>query len=334
MRYTTVFPAGPSVSILGLGCAALLGRAGRRDSLKALSAAWDAGITFYDTARSYGYGESEALLGEFFVGGLRHKAVICTKFGILPAARNWKQRGKPVAQALVRAFPSLRGIARRNAAGQLIAGEFSVELLRSSLETSLRRLRTDYVDMLLLHAAPVSVLAQNDLLGEMERLVESGKVRMAGISGEADVIAASFTQRPQPLRTAQFAMNLAHMELAEKTTAAARDGWFLVANHPFGGQDGVAEFSRKMEVIRHDASVDPVLRAKIQPDATLMPEVVLNLILRGTGVHAVIPSMMDTRHLQANLSAIEGCRFTDAELAILRGLLSGARGPLRDVDSI
>ncbi|HEY0309234.1 MAG TPA: aldo/keto reductase [Acidobacteriaceae bacterium] len=312
---------GPEVSVLGLGCAAMLGRTGRRESLAALTAAWDAGITFYDTARSYGYGESERLLGEFFAGERRQKAVICTKFGILPAARNWKQRVKPLAQAAVKLFPGLRAVAQRQAAGQIVAGEFSVELLHSSLETSLRALRMEYVDMLLLHAAPMSVLAQDDLMEALQRLVEAGKVRMAGISGEHDVIAASFAQRPRALTTAQFAMNSQQMSFADATEKAAREGWFLVANHPFGGPAGVSACKQRIEAMRNDASLPVELREKLAPDAQLMPEVVLNVILRGTGVQAVIPAMMQLRHLTGNVRAVQECRFAPEELALLRNAL-------------
>jgi aryl-alcohol dehydrogenase-like predicted oxidoreductase len=321
MRYVSMGLGGPDVSVLGLGCSAMLGRTGRRESLAALGAAWDAGITFYDTARSYGYGESEGLLGEFFAGERRQKAVICTKFGIVPAARNWKQRVKPLAQAVVKLFPGLRGVARRQAAGQMVVGDFSVGLLHSSLETSLRALRTDYVDMLLMHAAPMSALQQDDLLGELQRLVEAGKVRAAGISGERDVIAASFAQRPHGLTTAQFAMNVLQMDIADETAKAAQEGWFLVANHPFGGPVGVSECRPRIEAMREDASLPAALHEKLTPDPQLMPEVLLNAILSGTGVHAVIPAMMLPAHLAGNVRAVEECRFTAEELAMLREAL-------------
>jgi aryl-alcohol dehydrogenase-like predicted oxidoreductase len=304
----------------------MLGRAGRRESLAALGAAWDAGITFYDTARSYGYGESERLLGEFFASK-RDQAVICTKFGILPAARNWKQAVKPVVRAAVRMIPALREAVQRQAASQIIATDFSVELLYASLDASLRALRTEYVDMLLLHAAPMSVLAQDDLFAALERLVEAGKVRMAGISGELDVVAASFAQSPRALTTAQFAMNASRMAFAAETQKAARDGWFLVANHPFGGPAGVGECMQKIAAMRNDASLPAALREKLavsqlNGDAQLMPEIVLNAILSGTGVQAVIPAMMKPGHLAANLRAVEHCRFTPDELALLRAALS------------
>lgn len=325
MRYVSMPVGGPEVSVLGLGCAAMLGRTGRRESVAALTAAWDAGITFYDTARSYGYGESEGLLGEFLAGERRQRAVICTKFGILPAERNWKQRVKPLAQAAVRLLPALRGMAQRQAAGQIVAGAFSVELLQRSLETSLRALRMEFVDMLLLHAAPLSVLAQDDLMAALGRLVESGKVRMAGISGAQEVVAASFAQRPAALTTAQFAMNAQQLDFADTTEKAAREGWFLVANHPFGGPAGVSACRQKVEAMRQDAALPAELREKLTPDAQLMPEVVLNAILSGTGVHAVIPAMMQPKHLAGNVRAIESCRFSAAEIALLRSALRASK---------
>src|ERR1700712_3829402 len=183
------------MSVLGFGCAALMGRASHGELLKALGTAFDAGITFFDNARSYGYGASEGLLGQF-LQGRRDKAIICTKFGILPVARNWKQLVKPVARAAVRLVPSLRQAAQRQAANQLNANQFSVATLQSSLETSLRQLHTDHVDMLLMHEPPASVLEQEDLLEALGRLMEQGKVRMAGIAAEQPVMLETFANRP------------------------------------------------------------------------------------------------------------------------------------------
>src|ERR1700712_6028329 len=183
------------VSVLGFGCAALMGRASRGESLKALGIALDAGITFFDNARSYGYGASEGLLGQF-LQGRRDKVILCTKFGILPVARNWKQMMKPVARAALRLVPSLRQAAQRHASNQFNANQFSLATLQSSLETSLRQLRTDYVDMLLMHEPPASVLEQEDLLEALARLMEQGKVRMAGIAAEQPVMLETFANRP------------------------------------------------------------------------------------------------------------------------------------------
>lgn len=324
MRYVSLPNGGPDVSVLGLGCAAMMGSAGRRESLVALAAAYDSGINFFDTARSYGYGASEGLLGEF-CAGRRDQVVICTKFGILPAAHTWKQSIKPLARSVLRLFPGLRKAARKQA-GQLFTGnQFSVETLRNSLDTSLRELKTDYVDILLMHAAPMSVLAQDDLLAELQSLVAAGKVRMAGISGEHDGIAATLSQRPPILQTAQFACNIEHFGFLDEIAAnqTAQPGMFMVANHPFGGPIGVAETRSRIAALRDTPDLPQNLRAKLDPgDPQLLPEVVLNTILTGTGIDAVVPAMLQPRHLKSNCQAIADCRFTFAELAQVRRALT------------
>jgi aryl-alcohol dehydrogenase-like predicted oxidoreductase len=302
----------------------MLGRASRKQSLDALGAAVDAGITFFDTARSYGYGGSEGLLGEFLAGSAavrRDQVVLCTKFGIMPASRGWRQRLKPLARAAIKAFPGLRQAAQRQAASQLIAGQFTVETLKTSFETSLRELKTDYVDMLLLHAAPENVLAQEDLLAAIERLIESGKVRMAGISADLPVISKYFDRRPKALTTAQFALNLSLMDFVAQTQR--NQDLLLVANHPFGGPGGNA--AERIDTLRQNASLPRELREKLSPgDPQVLPEVVLNCVLNGTGVAAVIPAMMQLHHIESNVRAVEQCRFSADELALLREELTRA----------
>jgi len=312
---------GPQVSVLGFGCAAMGGRSSRKESLTAIAAAWDAGITFYDTARSYGYGQSEGLVGEF-LRDKRDSAVICTKFGILPANQGgWKQKLKPLARGALKVFPGLRGAVRKQVGDQFIAGQFTVETLRSSFETSLRELKTDYVDILLLHAAPASVLEQDDLLEALDRLVQSGKVRLAGISGEIPVIERYFAKRPKALGTAQFALNLSTIGFAE--TTRRNSDLLLVANHPYGGPSGAAGGRAMVEYLRSAAEIPADLREKLDPaDPQVLPELVLNSILDGTGVSAVIPAMMQVRHITSNVRAVENSRFSSQELEILRGCLA------------
>jgi aryl-alcohol dehydrogenase-like predicted oxidoreductase len=297
----------------------MMGRIGRRESEAALGAAFDAGINFFDTARSYGYGASEGVVGSF-CSNRRDQVVICTKFGILPAAHGWKQAIKPLARNVLKVFPGLRKTAQRQAGTLFTAGQFSVDVLRTSFETSLRQLKTDYVDILLMHAAPLSVLAQDDLLDAMHRLVEEGKVRMAGISGELEVIQATLAQRPAVLKTAQFACNMHHFDFLSQT----RDtGLFLVANHPFGGPSGIANCRLRITALRTSPTISVELREKLNAsDPSLMPEVVLNAILIGTGIGSVIPAMMQVKHLHSNCRAVTECRFTPQEIEQLRTALA------------
>jgi aryl-alcohol dehydrogenase-like predicted oxidoreductase len=304
--------------VLGFGCSAMLGRVGRRASLAALGAAFDAGITFYDTARSYGYGESEALLGEF-LRGRRDSVVISTKFGILPARTNLlKEAMKPVMRRLLQLAPDARKVMRKQIAAQFSGGHFSVAELHESLEASLRALRTDYVDLLFLHEAPVSVLEQEDLVGELERLVSEGKVRQFGIASGPNVVQ---TALDAGWRTVQFRCNVFNLGLAGRMEADS--DVIAIANHPFGGGGNIAASKARLTALSEDANAPASMREKLRvvDDATLA-DAVLNVITRDTGVQVVVPSMLRVDHVRANVAAIEHSRFSSEELRWLRDAIA------------
>src|SRR5437868_4513715 len=95
-------------SVIGMGCASLGSRVGRREGLRALDRAFDAGVTWFDVAPSYGDAEAETILGEF-VRGRRDKVKICTKVGIRPARTPFAMRAaKPILRSAVDAVPMLR----------------------------------------------------------------------------------------------------------------------------------------------------------------------------------------------------------------------------------
>jgi aryl-alcohol dehydrogenase-like predicted oxidoreductase len=305
-------------SVLGFGCGAVLGRVGRGDSLRAMGAAWDAGINVFDTARSYGYGEAEGLLGEF-LAGRRDEAVIFTKFGIWPERQQgWKQMAKPIVRGLLKLAPGARSLVRRGAAGQMTANQFTVPVLRSSLEESLRRLRTEYVDVLFMHSAPASVLEQDDLMAELAKVVAEGKVRFAGISAEPEVIGAAIDREIPGLQAMQFPANVFDLGVTNYTRRSTGKHLF-VANHPFGGVMRVDEGKRLIAAMAKAEDVPSELRTKLADGSNLLlADVVFNAIMRGTGIDVVVPAMMKTENLQTNVRAILESRFTDGEVAMLR----------------
>lgn len=306
-------------SVLGLGCGSVMGRVGRSDSLRAMGAAWEAGVNVFDVARSYGYGEAEGLLGEF-LRGRRSEAVIATKFGISPDGRSWKSAIKPVVRHGLRLFPRARPLVRRLAGGERTAAEFTVPLLRASLEESLRQLVTDYVDVLFLHGPPASVMAHDDLMAELAQAVTAGKVRVAGVSGEPDVVRHA-AQGPAVVQALQAAVNIFDLGVIDTARATNR---LFVANHPFGGLSGIARGSTLLRAIGADETVAPELREKLRHvDNQVLADVVLGVVRRGTGVDTVIPSMMTLENLHANVAAIEHSRFTDDEITALRTRFAG-----------
>src|SRR2546430_9374750 len=97
-----------TASAVGMGCASLGSRVGYREGLRALSRAFDVGVTWFDVAPSYGDAEAETILGEF-ARGKRDKVQICTKVGILPARTSFATRAaKPILRLSVNLVPTLR----------------------------------------------------------------------------------------------------------------------------------------------------------------------------------------------------------------------------------
>lgn len=313
------FVRGP---LLGFGCSAMMGRVGRKASLAALAAAYDAGILFYDTARSYGYGESEALLGEF-LRGRRDKVLVSTKFGILPAAIPPLKRAlKPVARTFLRWAPGARGAMQGSLTAMSSAGHFGVAALHESLDASLRALRTDYVDFLFLHEAPANVLQQDDLFAALRRLVAAGKVRRFGIASSQPVVQAALAARLPGLESLQFPCNVLDLELPENLSTASGE-IVAIANHPFGGAAGVALGKTLLATFAGAFETPVVLREKLEAiDDALLADVVLNTITRGTRVQVVVPSMLRLDHLRANVAAMQHSRFSSEELRWLRSAIA------------
>lgn len=308
---------------IGFGCSALLGRSGRTESLRALAAAWDEGVRFFDTARAYGYGESETLLGEF-LQGRRGNAIISTKFGMLAARQSgWKQVARALARKILAVAPSAHAMLHTVATRQFISSQFTIPILQQSIEQSLRKLNTDHVDILFLHSAPASVLDQDDLLEAIGRLVETGKVRIAGLSAEPDVVELAMERQTHPLRAMQFPCNVFNISGAARFAQRGAGDYVWIANRPYGG---VARIQRCREVLRglvDKHELDAVLCEKLGAmEDAVFADVVLNVILRDSGVHVVIPAMMRVEHIRTNVRAVVRSRFDSREIAQIRQALA------------
>jgi hypothetical protein len=117
-------------------------------------------------------------------------------------------------------------------------------------------------------------------------------------------------------------MNPFSMNLASQTPDAAKS-LMLIANHPFGGAEGIARCRTLIDRLHQDPAVPQSLREKLDArDEGLLPEFVLNSIVGDTGVSVVIPSMMKPAHLHGNMRAIDQCRFSPSELQLIRNSLA------------
>lgn len=186
----------------------LMARLNRKQSLRLLDVALDAGITHFDTARLYGYGEAEGVLGRF-LGGRRSTVTVTTKLGILPPRRSPAlSLAKGLARRVVSFSPHLRTAFRRKAEGMVQAGRFDVPTARQSLETSLRELRTDYIDYLLMHECKVKDLESPDLLRFVEDCQRQGKVLQFGVATTAEDTVGVVLHRKAFAQVIQFPNSL------------------------------------------------------------------------------------------------------------------------------
>lgn len=135
------------VSVVGLGCNNFGRRLDAHQTERVVHAALDAGITFFDTADSYGGSQSETFLGRA-LKGRRSEAVVATKFG--SKLDQWRHGAAPT-------------------------------YVRRAVEDSLRRLDTDVIDLYQLHRPDPSVPIE-DTLGALDALVREGLVREIGCS--------------------------------------------------------------------------------------------------------------------------------------------------------
>lgn len=163
MRYRLLGSTGIEVSEIGFGGWAVGGSMDARgvpigwsgvndeDSLAAIRRARELGVTFFDTADVYGYGRSESLIG-MALSRFRPSIVLATKVGGVRTGTGDFQQ------------------------------DFSKRHIFSSIDASLRRLRTDYIDVYQLHNPPLEVLRREEPQEAMEMLQERGKIRFWGVS--------------------------------------------------------------------------------------------------------------------------------------------------------
>ena len=135
------------VTVVGIGCNNFGGRIDEKRTHEVVDAALDAGINFFDTADMYANGKSEELLGQS-LGGRRPDVVIATKFG-----QEMEGQGRGARP----------------------------EYIRKAFQASLRRLKTDYVDLYQLHLPDPDVPIA-ETLGALDELVKAGQVREIGCS--------------------------------------------------------------------------------------------------------------------------------------------------------
>ncbi len=190
MRRVHVPALKQDVSAIGMGCASLGSRVAFSAGQRAILHAIDRGVSWIDVAPPYGDGMAEEWLGRI-LKGRRRDVVICTKCGIArPTISLGRRLLRPAARTAIAMVPSVRGlVSRARPTGR--RAPLTPAQIEASVVESLRRLGSDYVDVLALHEPDSVEACDPNLLFAMRRLVEKGMVRAISIAAGHEAIAAA-----------------------------------------------------------------------------------------------------------------------------------------------
>lgn len=199
---------GPLVSAQGLGCMGMsefYGPGDEAQNIATLERALELGITFWDTSDAYGPHTNEELIGRV-LQGRRDKVFLATKFGIVRDPAN----------------PAARGVSG------------SPAYVRQSVEGSLRRLKTDYIDLYYQHRVDRTVPIE-ETVGAMAELVKEGKVRHLGLSeASAASIARAAAAHPIAALQSEYSLWTRDPETTGTLAACREHGIAFVAYSPLG----------------------------------------------------------------------------------------------------
>ena len=272
------------VSAIGLGCLPMVGYYGgtyaKKDMIALIRRAYDSGVTFFDTAEVYGPYTSEEWVGEA-LAPVRDKVVIATKFGF------GVEEGRPTA---LNSRP---------------------DHIRRAVEGSLRRLRTDHIDLLYQHRVDPKV-PREDVAGTVKDLIREGKVLHFGLS-EASAASIRRAHAVQPVSAVQSEYSLLWREPETKIFPTLRElGIGLVPYCPLGRgflTGAIDENSRfttgrlstlpqfTPEALKHNMPLPRLIRSWAERKQCTMSQFAIAWLLAQAPWIAPIPGTTNPAHL-------------------------------------
>ena len=257
------------VSAIGLGCLPMVGYYGgtyaKKDMIALIRRAYDSGVTFFDTAEVYGPYTSEEWVGEA-LAPVRDKVVIATKFGF------GVEEGRPTA---LNSRP---------------------DHIRRAVEGSLRRLRTDHIDLLYQHRVDPKV-PMEDVAGTVKDLIREGKVLHFGLS-EASAASIRRAHAVQPVSAVQSEYSLLWREPETKIFPTLRElGIGLVPYCPLGRGFLTGAIDENSRFTTGRLSTLPQFRAWAERKQCTMSQFAIAWLLAQAPWIAPIPGTTNPAHL-------------------------------------
>lgn len=229
----------PSALPLGLGCSRLgsVNGASDEEARALLHMSLDLGIRFFDTSNIYAQGDSERLLGE--VLGTRDDCVICSKAGKF---LSWRKRLLVPLKGLLRrtarhSSRAQRGVAAARAAP--MPTRWDASFLTASLDSSLRRLKREQIEMFMLHSPPADVVMRGEAIDALEEAQRVGKIGLIGVSVD-DVPAAEAALKDPRIQALQVPLLPGETMFDSIVSQASRAQVVVIAREIMGGAQVIA----------------------------------------------------------------------------------------------
>lgn len=278
---------GISVSAVGLGA----GRIGGSETSEAevdrlIGAALDAGVTLFDSARSYGL--SEERLGRA-LAGRRERVVLSTKIGYgIEGTQDW-----------------------------------TAPCIAAGVDAALARLRTDRIDVVHLHSCPLPVLQHSGVVEALLRARDAGKLRVAAYSGEGEALA--WAVRSGAFGAVQCSVSVLDQgELDGAVAEAAARGIGVLAKRPLGNAPW--RFAARPSEPDLAEAFDRFRALAPAADAMPLPALFARFAAFTAGVSAVLVGTASAAHLAEACAAVERGPLAEADFAALRATFAARGG--------
>ncbi|MBI2082349.1 MAG: aldo/keto reductase [Deltaproteobacteria bacterium] len=302
MQYRELGRTGLKISEIGFGTWGMggtwWGGAMDKQSLESLNLSLDQGVNFFDTAYVYGDGHSEELIGRVVhERKIRDKVYIATKV----PPKNWQ-------------WPAEAG----SDADEIFPGNW----IRKCTERSLKKLKTDYVDLQQLHVWASGWLGKGDWLEELQKLKKEGKIRWIGVSiNDHQPDTALELVKSGTIDTVQVIYNIFDQAPEENLLPLCREyrvGVIVRVPLDEGGLSGkltpqtkFVEGDWRGNYFRGDRLQETCDRIeKLKPllgdEAKTVSDLALKFCLSHPAVSTVIPGMRRPEHLRTNVAASNG----------------------------
>ncbi len=312
---------------LGFGCAPILGRVSKRESLQALKIAYEERINYFDIAPSYGWGEAESILGNFLVKNQisRDKVEITTKFGLVPKNNKLIRLSKNVGRKLINLNPKTQTLVKSAASKVAPKVDFSLDTAKISLEKSLKSLRTDYIDNLLFHEYDFENPPNDisDIVHFLELEKKRGTIKNYGFSTyqSLNLVANFFITNNLSSDVIQIPCQTIQTQDYTCIEQLTRKGMKVILHSPFNIGKSVTYIFDNL--IHNDSlnNLNSTLNFPIEKSKDIY-SILLAYFKSIISPYAIVTSMFNQSHIKKNKEIIDRPVLTQKQAELFKKILS------------